>query len=69
MVLSGSVALCMVLCHVGPECFLTAHLGGNDLVVRRDVREKNIFTLRASRVTHDTRNSCFKGVEIYSFCV
>jgi hypothetical protein len=36
------------------------HLGGNDILVRRDMREKNISTIHVSRVTHDARNSLDK---------
>jgi hypothetical protein len=30
-------------CHVEIECFLTAHLRGNGLIVKRDMGEKKQF--------------------------
>jgi hypothetical protein len=52
--------------HIRLGCFLTVHLKGNDLFVRRDVGKRNRSTLRAScsHVMHDTQNLYFKGVEI-----
>jgi hypothetical protein len=49
-------------CHVEFGCYLTVHLGDNDLFLRRCVRRKTY--LLSSLVTCDARNSCFKDVEI-----
>jgi hypothetical protein len=40
VVLFMSDTLRVALCHVRFECFLMTHLGGNDLVVSRDVGKK-----------------------------
>lgn len=53
VLLFRSVTLHVALYHVMLGCFLMAYLEGNSLIVKRDVGEKNTYTLRASCVAYE----------------